>query len=196
MQVLAAATSQPAGYNHTGKAVLAYEAIALDVATSRGASASLALDRLAVLWGVADGAINGTLQAEHQRMSDEMRAAVGIGKIPVNLLLTKVPHPIVAIGLDVAVGHLEQETVRLLTPDQPSPVHIRPPDADPIQQYFAEASATFRDSELWDGPELRGDSEVLLTAASDGATLYQRYTDTSAVMQQAIVNAATNAGRK
>lgn len=192
VRVLAAATSQPAGLSRTSEALVEYEALALNAATS-GASPSLALNRLAVVWGVAEGAINGANQAEYQRLSDQVRAAVGLGRIPVNLALTGVSNPIVAIGLDAAVSHLEKEIVQSMTPDFPARVFIRDPQADPIQQYFTEASATFRHTGLWDGPELRNDAELSLTAISDGATLYRQYEDTAQGMHQAIVAAAARA---
>ncbi|WP_052302748.1 hypothetical protein [Cellulomonas flavigena] len=192
VRVLAAATSQPAGLSRTSEALVQYEALALNAATS-GASPSLALNRIAVVWGVAEGAINGANQAEYQRLSDEVRAAVGLGRMPVNLALTGVSNPIVAIGLDAAVSHLEKEIVQSMTPDLPARVSIRDPHADPIQQYFTEASATFRRTGLWDGPELRNDSELALTAISDGATFYRQYEDTAQGMHQAIVAAAARA---
>lgn len=196
--VLAAATSQPSGYGRIGEALLGYEAQALNAAASGAASPSLALDRLAVLWGIADGAVIGAIEAEHQRASDQLRAAVGLVASPAAVPLAVVPHPIVAIGLDVAADHIEAQAARLLTPEQQASVFIRLPDGDPIKQYFAEASATFRHAGLWDGPELRDDAEVLLTATTDGTTLLQRYQDTSGNMQRAISDAAigVDAGRE
>ena len=187
--VLSAATSQPSGYRHVSEALYEYEALALNAAAS-GASPSLALDRLAVVWGVADGAVNGAIEAEHQRASDQLRAAVGLVASPVAVPLALVPHPIVAIGLDVAADHIETQAARLLTPEQRASVFVRLPGEDPIKQYFTEASATFRHAGLWDGPELRDDTAILLTAGEDGATLLQRYQDTSGNMQRAIVVAA------
>lgn len=192
--VLAAATSQPTGCEQISEALLEYEAMALNAASSGAASPSLALDRLAAVWGVADGAVNGALEAEHQRASDQLRAAVGLVASPVAVPLALVPHPVVAIGLDVAADHIEAQAVRLLTPEERAAVFVRLPGENPLKQYFTEASATFRHSELWDGPELRDDAEVLLTARTDGATLLQRYQDTSGNMQRAIVDAANGVG--
>ncbi|MCC2319556.1 hypothetical protein [Cellulomonas xiejunii] len=192
VRVLAAATSQTAGYAHTRDALLAYEAAALNAATEGTASPSLVMKRLAAVWGVADGAINGAMQAEHQRASDQVRSAVGLAGVPVDAALALVPHPIVALGLDAAVGHIEETAIKLLTPDELPPVFVRMPDAEPIQQYFARASHTFRSADLWDGPALREDSAVQSTSLTDGAVFKQTYDDVSGAMRLAITESAAN----
>ncbi|MBO3089408.1 hypothetical protein J4038_14100 [Cellulomonas sp. zg-ZUI40] len=191
VQILAAATSQPAGYGVVRDALLSYEADALNAAADGQASPSLVLHRLATVWGVADGAISGATQAEFQRACDDLRGAVGLARIPVDVALAHVPHPIVALGLDAAVGHIEQVAVNLLTPDATAPVLVRPPDADPIQHYFTSASETFRDAGLWDGPALRGDIAEPSTAHTDGADLHQVYADAAGAMRLAVLEAPT-----
>ena len=159
--------------------------------TDGAASPSLVLHRLATVWGVADGGISGAAQAEYQRACDAVRGAVGLPRIPVDIALAHVPHPIVALGVDAAVGHVEQVAIKLLTPDATAPVLVRPPGADPVQQYFTGASETFRTGGLWDGPALRADTTVPSTAETDGADLQQVYADASGAMRLAIAEAAT-----
>lgn len=190
VRVLAAATSQPVGYEVVADAILAYEANALNAVTEGAASPSLVLDRLATAWGVADGAMSGTAQAEYQRACDAVRGAVGLPRVPVDIALAYVPHPIVALGVDAAVGHIEQTAVTLLTPEAASPVLIRGSGAEPIQQYFTTASETFRAAGLWDGPALRADTAVPSTAETDGADLQQVYADVSGAMRLEMSNPA------
>ncbi len=190
--VLAAATSRPSGYNRVQDAFLDYEAAALTGATEGRASPSMALDRLAVVWGVADGAIDGAAHAEFQRASDAVRDSVGVARAPVDVALTLVRHPIVAIGVDAAVGHLEEVAVRHLTPDAPGVAHIRIAGAEPVQDFFAGASQAYRDAGAWDGPPPGGGAATLSPAEVDGATLYQRYRDVSDAMRLALTTPADN----
>jgi len=183
--LLAAATSESEGRLAVQRALLGYQVDALALAADGTASADRVLERLAVVWAIADGAVNGATQAELQRVSDEIRDSLGLARVPVDTALAFVPNPIVAIGLDAAVDHLEKLALEHWTPRQPEPVSLRPAEAEPISQFFTGAVQKYREAGLWDQPALRSDA-VQGSGGTEGLEYSQTYEDVSLAMQAAL----------
>jgi len=193
-RVLAAATSDAAGRDVVQDALLGYQADVLVAAGDGGASADQALDRLAAAWGVADGAIEGATQAELQRASDRVRDTLGLVRVPVDVALTGVSNPLVAIGLDLATDHLERIAVSHLVPDAVSGVSVRPDAAQPMDDFFTAAVQTYQDAGLWDQPTVRTDGQPATPASAAAMRYVTTYDVVSAAMSAALeepVNAGT-----
>ncbi|UUI71537.1 hypothetical protein [Cellulomonas xiejunii] len=193
VRILAAATSEPEGRLAVQRALLGYEVDALALAADGTASVDRVLERLAVVWAVADGAVNGATQAELQRVSDEVRVSLGLARVPVDVALAFVPNPIVAIGLDAAVDYLEKLAVEHWTPGQPEPASVRSAGADPISLFFTDAVQTYRDAGLWDQPALRSDSAEEL-AGAEGLEYVQMYQDVSLAVHSALQESSSESG--
>ncbi len=182
VRVLAAAASEAPGRVVLQDALLGYQAEVLTAVASGEASADQALDRIAVIWGVADGALDGATQAELQRASDTVREALGIVRVPVDVGLAFVPNPVVGLGLGIAVDQLEQLAVQRPAPEDPGRVVVRPDGMAPMTHFFTSAVLTYQHVGLWDQPTVRVDTEDLDSAIAHALDYVQRYEDVAGAM--------------
>jgi len=185
--VLAGATSQAEGRAIIQESLLAYESEILLAASGGHASVDQVLDRLAGVWGVADGAITGATEAELQRASDQVRDALGLVRVPVDTALAFVPNPIVAIGLDAAADYLEKLAMAELTPDGAVPELVAGRNGTEMSDYFTDVVRVYGEAGLWDQPKVRADSVVENQAAADAQRYVATYTSTSTAMRVNVV---------